>query len=48
LTDPADIETLKILKLVGAIMFDELHDDQWARLVEAIYLGTQDDGCPDG
>jgi hypothetical protein len=42
LTDPADVETLKIFKLIGAIMFDELHDDQWARLVEAVYLGTQD------
>jgi hypothetical protein len=42
LADPADIEDLEASKLVGAISFDLLEGDQWTRLVEAVYQGTQD------
>jgi hypothetical protein len=42
LIDPADIEDLEGSRLVGAISFDLLGGDQWERLVEAVYKGTQD------
>jgi hypothetical protein len=42
LTDPVDIEELKVSGLVGAISFHLLDGDQWARLVGAVYKGTQD------
>jgi len=42
LTDLVDIEDIEICKLVGAILFDHPDGDQWARLVEAVYQGTQD------
>lgn len=42
LIDPADIEDLEVSRLVGAISFDLLDGDHWARLVEALYKGMQD------
>lgn len=42
LADPADIEYLELSRMVGAISFDLIHGDQWLRLVDAVYHGTQD------
>jgi hypothetical protein len=42
LADPADIEELDVSQAMEGISFDRLEDDQRARLVEAVYQGTQD------
>jgi hypothetical protein len=42
LLDPADIEALHFSQLIGAILLDHPGDDQWVRLVDAVYKGTQD------
>jgi hypothetical protein len=42
LTDPADIEELELSEAMEGISFHRLDDDQRARLIEAVYLGTQD------
>lgn len=41
LTDLADIEKLDFSVLVGAVSFDRLAEDQRARLLEAVYDGTE-------
>jgi hypothetical protein len=42
LTDPADLSKIEISEPLGAFSFDRLAEDQRARLVEAVYEGTQD------
>jgi hypothetical protein len=42
LTDPADIEELDVSEAAEGISFELLAGDQRARLVEAVYEGTQD------
>ena len=42
LTDPADIEELDLSEVMEGVQFHRLDDDQRARLVEAVYEGTQD------
>jgi uncharacterized protein (UPF0305 family) len=42
LAEAADLEDLEVSKAIGAISFYLLDDDQRARLVEAVYQGTQD------
>jgi hypothetical protein len=42
LSDPADIEELDLSEVMEGIQFHRLDDDQRARLVEAVYEGTQD------
>ena len=41
LTDPADLDRLDTAEAMGAISFDRMPSDQRARLVEAVYQGTQ-------
>ena len=42
LTDPADIEELDLSEVMEGVQFHRLDDDQRARLVDAVYEGTQD------
>lgn len=42
LIDPADIEELDVYRAMEGISFDRLDDTPRARLVEAVYQGTQD------
>jgi hypothetical protein len=42
LTDPADINELDLSQAMDGLSFELLPDDQRARLIEAVYLGTQD------
>jgi hypothetical protein len=42
LTDPADIEELDLSEVMEGVQFHRLDDGQRARLVEAVYEGTQD------
>jgi len=42
LTDPADIEELDVSQAMDGLSFELLPDDQRARLVDAVYQGTQD------
>lgn len=42
MTDPADIEELDVFQAMEGISFELLAEDQRARLVEAVYQGTQD------
>jgi hypothetical protein len=42
LADPADIEELDVFQAMEGISFELLADDQRARLVEAVYHGTED------
>jgi hypothetical protein len=42
LVDPADIEELEVSQAMEGISFHRLDDDQRARLVEAVYQGTQE------
>jgi hypothetical protein len=42
LTDPADINELDVSQAMEGISFELLPDDQRARLVEAVYQGTED------
>ena len=42
LTDPADINELDISQAMDGLSFELLPDDQRARLVDAVYQGTQD------
>jgi hypothetical protein len=42
LTDPADINELDLSQAMDGLSFELLPDDQRARLVEAVYQGTQD------
>ena len=42
LTDPADINELDLSRAMDGLSFELLPDDQRARLVEAVYQGTQD------
>jgi len=42
LTDPADVEELDVSQAMEGISFELLPTDQRARLLEAVYQGTQD------
>ena len=42
LTDPADIKELDVSEVTDGISFELLDDAQRARLVAAVYQGTQD------
>jgi hypothetical protein len=42
LTEPADIEELDVSQAMEGISFELLDSDQRARLLEAVYEGTQD------
>jgi hypothetical protein len=42
LTDPADINELDVSQAMDGLSFELLPDDQRARLVDAVYQGTQD------
>jgi hypothetical protein len=42
LTDPTDINELDVSQAMEGISFELLPDDQRARLVEAVYQGTED------
>jgi hypothetical protein len=42
LTDPADINELDLSQAMDGLSFELLPDDQRARLIEAVYQGTQD------
>lgn len=42
LADPADIEELDVSQAMEGISFELLDSDQRARLLEAVYEGTQD------
>jgi hypothetical protein len=42
LTDPADINELDLSQAMDGLSFELLPDDQRARLVDAVYQGTQD------
>jgi hypothetical protein len=42
LTDPADINELDVSQAMEGISFELLPDDQRARVVEAVYQGTED------
>jgi hypothetical protein len=42
LPDPADINELDVSQAMDGLSFELLPDDQRARLVEAVYQGTQD------
>jgi hypothetical protein len=41
LTDPADINELDLSQAMDGLSFELLPDDQRARLIEAVYQGTQ-------
>jgi hypothetical protein len=42
MTDPADINELDLSQAMDGLSFELLPDDQRARLIEAVYQGTQD------
>jgi hypothetical protein len=42
LTDPADINELDLSQAMDGLSFELLPDDQRARLIGAVYQGTQD------
>jgi hypothetical protein len=42
MTDPADINDLDLSQAMDGLSFELLPDDQRARLIEAVYQGTQD------